>query len=163
MLETTGRKQNMLMALLTNAFVLTALRILLGVLFIYAAYDKILNPHHFAISIRAYKIIPPEYSNLFALMLAWSEMIAGVLIIVGLFTRQAASAIFIMLAMFIAAIVISLVRGLAIDCGCFKSDGGHSVDLNLLVRDIFLLMAAYLIIRFECGFLTLSRLFSRQH
>lgn len=154
------KNQSFILALLTSNVVLITLRVLLGVLFIYASYDKILNPHHFAISIRAYKIIPVEFSNVFALMLAWSEMIAGVLIVVGIFTKQAASAIFIMLAMFISAIVISMVRGLVIDCGCFKSDGGHTVDFSLLIRDIFFLLAAYLIIRYERGYLTMSRLLS---
>lgn len=157
---THRNNKSIVLALLTSDFVLVALRILLGALFIYASYDKILNPHHFAISIRAYKIIPIEFSNLFALMLAWSEMIAGVFIIAGIFTKQAASAIFIMLAMFTAAIIISILRGLAIDCGCFKSDGGHTVDFSLLIRDIFFLLAAYLVIRYDRGFLTISRLFS---
>jgi uncharacterized membrane protein YphA (DoxX/SURF4 family) len=155
-----NNNKNFFFALITSNAVLVLLRILLGALFIYASHDKILNPNHFAISIRAYKIIPIEFSNLFALMLAWSEMIAGVLIIAGIFTKQAASAIFIMLAMFISAIVISIVRGLVIDCGCFKSEGGHAVDFSLLIRDIFLLVAAYLVIRYERGYLTLSRLFS---
>lgn len=162
-MATTGfrhKRQNLLLALLTSDTALVLMRILLGVLFIYASYDKILNPHQFAISIRAYKIVPIEFSNLFALMLAWSEMIAGILIILGIFTKQAASAIFIMLAMFISAIVISIVRGLAIDCGCFRSEGGHAVDFSLLIRDILLLFAAYLVVRYERGFLTLSRLFS---
>lgn len=162
MTTTTHRhkRQNLILALLTSDIVLFVLRILLGVLFIYASYDKILHPHQFAISIRAYKIVPIEFSNLFALMLAWSEMIAGVLIILGIFTKQAASAIFIMLGMFISAIVISIVRGLAIDCGCFRNEGGHTVDFSLLIRDIFFLVAAYLIIRHERGYLSISRLFS---
>lgn len=154
-------KRNTLFTILTSDGVIFALRLLLGALFIYASYDKIAHPHQFAIAVRAYKIIPVEYSNLFALMLAWSEMIAGALIIAGVFTRQAASAIFIMLFMFIAAIVISIVRGLAIDCGCFSNEGGHGVDYSLLMRDILLLCAAFIVIRFERGFLSLPRLVSR--
>ncbi|MBI4720866.1 MAG: DoxX family membrane protein [Chitinivibrionia bacterium] len=153
-------RRNALIAVLSNAGVIFSLRLLLGALFVYASYDKIAHPHQFAIAVRAYKIIPVEYSNLFALMLAWSEMIAGVFIIAGVFTKQAASAIFIMLFMFIAAIVISLIRGLAIDCGCFKSKGGHGVDYSLLVRDILLLAAAFLVMRFERGYLTIQRVFA---
>lgn len=162
-METSSRKHrsgNIVGAILTHDATLLVLRIILGTLFIYASYDKVLNPQQFAIAVRAYKIIPVELSNLFAIMLSWSELIAGILIIVGVMTRQAASAIFIMLAMFIIAILVSIIRGLAIDCGCFRSEGGHTVDFTLLIRDIFLLVAAYIVVRFDQGSLALSRLFS---
>jgi uncharacterized membrane protein YphA (DoxX/SURF4 family) len=159
--ERAEAKRNTILAFLSSNGVILFLRLLLGALFIYASFDKIVHPHQFAIAVRAYKIIPVGYSNLFALMLSWSEMIAGVFIIAGVFTRQAASAIFIMLSMFLMAILISLVRGLAIDCGCFRSEGGHGIDFSLLIRDALLLAAAYLVMRFERGFLTVQKMFVR--
>jgi hypothetical protein len=40
-----------------------------------------------------------------------------------------------------AAIATALVRGLDISCGCFNTDGGHGVGLDLLWRDLLLLLA----------------------
>jgi len=141
---------------------LLVLRLFLGVLFIYASYDKIIHPDRFAIAVRAYNIVPLELSNLFSMMLAWSEMIAGVLLVLGIFTKKAAGTIFILLSMFIIAITISLVRGLVIDCGCFKAgDSTHPIDLWLLVRDIFLLGIAIIIIIWDKGDLSLSSKLTR--
>ena len=166
MTATTEKRKprNPLTAILTSKGFIFLLRIVLGVVFIYASYDKILHPHHFAIAVRAYEIIPASLSNLFALMLAWSEMIAAVLLILGLFTREAAAALFILLATFIIAISTTLIRGMVIDCGCFKAgEGFEPIDYGLLIQDTFLLVATVIVIRYEKGFLSLSRLFSSKN
>jgi uncharacterized membrane protein YphA (DoxX/SURF4 family) len=163
MTKTTEERKprNPLTAILTNKGFIFLLRIVLAVVFIYASYDKILHPHQFAIAVRAYKILPISVSNLFALMLAWSEMIAAVLLILGIFTREAAAALFLLLATFIIAITTTLIRGMVIDCGCFKAGEGHDpIDFGLLTQDTFLLIAALLVICYDKGFLSLSRLFS---
>jgi uncharacterized membrane protein YphA (DoxX/SURF4 family) len=148
------------LSILSSKELILLLRVVLGITFIYASHDKIMHPQAFAIAVRAYKIIPLEISNLFTLMLAWSEITAGVLLLLGIGTKKAASAIFILTCMFIVAIAVSLVRGFAISCGCFSSEGGHLVDIDLLVRDVFLLLAAFLIIRFDSGFLSVGKLFT---
>ena len=135
-----------------------ALRLFVGVLFLYASLDKIQHPHQFAISVRAYQIVPIGFSNLFAMLVSWGEAVAGSLLILGLFTRKAAAAIFILLIMFVAAVSTVLVRGMVIDCGCFKSDSGSTIGPMLIVRNIGLMVATLVVMRFDEGFLGLSRL-----
>ncbi len=162
MTEKEATKTSTPLALLGRKEVIVVLRLFLGVLFIYASYNKILRPEQFAIAVRAYNIVPLELSNLFSLMLAWSEMIAGVLLVLGIFTKKAAGTIFILLSMFIMAITISLVRGLVIDCGCFKAgESNHPIDVWLLVRDIFLLGMTTIIIIYDKGYLSLASKLSR--
>lgn len=144
-----------------NKYLLLALRVLLGAMFVYASLDKVANPHAFAINVRAYQIIPVSLSNLFALVLAWSELVAGALLILGLFTRKAAATVFMLLVMFIAALTTVLVKGMVIDCGCFKSDGGSTVQPLLIARNVVSAVAAFLLIRFDEGFFGLAGLFRR--
>jgi uncharacterized membrane protein YphA (DoxX/SURF4 family) len=120
------------------------------------------HPEQLAITVRAYDIIPAGLSNLFAIFLAWTELIAGIFLILGIFTKQSAMAVGTLLAMFIAAIVITMVRGLVIDCGCFDEQG-DPVDSALLIRNILLVTVAYLVIRFDRGFLSVEALFSKNH
>lgn len=133
------------------------LRLFLGGLFLYAAWDKIAHPQPFAISVRAYQIIPVSMSGLFSLMVSWTEAVAGVMLILGVFTRQAAAAIGLLLVLFTAALALVLVEGLVIDCGCFESgeDASSPVGPLLIVRNIFLLAFAWLVIRYNDGFLSL--------
>jgi uncharacterized membrane protein YphA (DoxX/SURF4 family) len=138
----TGRPLNLL------------LRLFLGGLFLYAAAAKVIHPASFAIAVRGYKIVPFEYSNLFALAISWSELFAASMLILGILTRKAAAAIFILLLVFIAAIATVLVRGMVVDCGCF-GERGDSTSWLLIVRNLFLLAAAFLIIRYNDGWLCL--------
>ena len=134
------------------------LRLVVGVTFLYASFDKVSHPAQFAIAVRSYQILPVNITNLFALILSWAELISGVLLILGLFTRQAAGAILMMLFMFVVALSIVMIKGMVIDCGCFTSEGGASVNFLLLVRNILMSVVCILIMKFDRGLLSLSRL-----
>ena len=130
------------------------LRFLIGGLFAYAAFEKVMHPGAFAIAVRGYKLIPFSLSNLFAIAVSWSEMFAAVMLILGIFTRKAAGSVFILLLVFLAAITTVMVRGMVIDCGCFGEGGAHTSWL-LLVRNTALLFGTFLIIRYNDGWLSL--------
>jgi uncharacterized membrane protein YphA (DoxX/SURF4 family) len=130
------------------------LRFVIGGLFAYAAFEKVLHPSAFAMSVRAYKLIPFSLSNLFAIAVSWSEIVAATFLILGILTRKAAGAIFILLVMFIAAITTVLARGMVIDCGCF-GEGGATTSWLLLVRNAALLFGSFLIIRYNDGWMSL--------
>jgi uncharacterized membrane protein YphA (DoxX/SURF4 family) len=131
------------------------LRLFIGGMFVYAAWDKVLNPYGFAVSIRAYKIIPFALSNFVALGISWSELVAGIMLILGVMPRKAAGAIFVLLSVFTLAITTTVVRGMVIDCGCFGSEGGSSTSWILIVRNLALLFGTALIMLYNDGFLCL--------
>jgi uncharacterized membrane protein YphA (DoxX/SURF4 family) len=141
--------------LLTGRGLNLVLRLFLGGMFVYAAWDKVLQPAGFAMAVRGYKIIPFAFSNLFALSVSWTELVAGMMLIAGVFTRKAAGAIAILLFMFIVAIAMVIVRGMTVDCGCFGNEGGASTSWLLIVRNIALLAAAFLVMRYNDGFASL--------
>lgn len=145
----------MIARILTGRGLNLVLRLFLGGMFVYAAWAKVLEPAGFAMSVRGYKIIPFALSNLFALGVSWTELVAGAMLILGVFTRKAAGAIAILLVTFIVAIATVVVRGMTIDCGCFGSEGGSSASWILIVRNVALLAAACLIVRYNDGFLSL--------
>jgi uncharacterized membrane protein YphA (DoxX/SURF4 family) len=146
------------MGLLKRKEVILLLRLIVGVTFVYASYDKALHPHAFAIAVRGYQIVPVNLSNLFALAIAWAELVAGILLIVGLFTRQAAGAVFLLLGMFVVALVIVVVKGMVIDCGCFSSEGGSQTGPFLIVRNVLLMAVCVVIMKYDRGAYSLSRL-----
>ncbi len=141
--------------LLTGRWLNLLLSLFIGGMFVFAAWDKVLEPAGFAMSVRGYKIIPFAFSNLFALGVSWTELVAGIMLILGIFTRKAAGAIAILLAMFIVAITMVIVRGMTVDCGCFGSEGGSSTSWLLVVRNLALLAGCYLVMAYNDGFLSL--------
>ena len=147
------------MFLLKRKEVILVLRLVVGATFLYASIDKVLHPDQFAIAVRSYQILPVSITNLFALVLAWAEFFSGIMLILGVFTRQATAALFLMLVLFIVALSAVIARGLAIDCGCFTTEGGSSVNIQLIVRNTVMLAACLLIMRFDTGWLSLGSRF----
>ncbi len=101
-----------------------AIRLLVGGIFIYAGYVKIMDPAGFAKNIYQYQLLPNDAAvNLTALYLPWLEVVCGgLLILAPRFRRGASALILTMLVVFTGAVVISILRGLDISCGCLSTD-----------------------------------------
>ena len=153
---TTVRSTNPVTVFMTNKLIVFVMRIVLAAVFIYSSLDKVAHPEGFAIAVRGYQFLPLEMTNIFAIVIAWAELVAGVLLLLGLFTRKAAAAALLLLAMFTGAVGIALGRGIAIDCGCFSNEGGHTTDYTLIIRNLFLITAAAIVVRFDGGFLSID-------
>ena len=107
--------------LLENKWVNLTCRFIVGIIFIYASVYKIYDPCDFAKAINGYKILPPQLINLQAVLLPWMEIICGILIIQGKFSKSASILIIGMLVMFMSAIGFNLLQGVEFDCGCFAA------------------------------------------
>jgi uncharacterized membrane protein YphA (DoxX/SURF4 family) len=92
--------------------------------------------------------------NLLGVVLPWVEVLVGILLIRGLWRREAALLTAAMLIVFIGAVASTLVRGIDIEnCGCFSLDAhGRAAGLTLILQDLGLLAAA-LVLAFvaPCG------------
>ncbi len=126
------------------------LGLLLGAVFIYASWDKILHPAEFARIVYHYQLIGPSRevgpmpANLLAVTLPWIELLVGLLLASGLWRREAALVAAVMLLVFVGAVGAALARGIDIEnCGCFTVTGaGRQAGLKLIVGDLALLAAA---------------------
>jgi len=126
--------------ILSNKYVVFAARLILGVVFIYASLEKIQNPGGFAQAIYNYRMLPESLINIMAIVLPWMELVAGILIIIGVFVRGSALLIGVMLVVFIIALSSALIQGLDISCGCFTLEGGRTVAATTLIEDILLMI-----------------------
>lgn len=117
------------------------LRMVLGAIFLYASADKILHPEQFAHALSNYKLLPKELLNFFALLLPWMEVTIGVFLIFGLFEWVSLTLYNVLMLVFMAAIAISLMRGLNISCGCFTSDpNADKMTWLSMMRDSLILV-----------------------
>lgn len=130
----------------SNKYLLLIIRIVLGFIFIYAGAEKISDPEGFAISISNYRLLPIETLNIFAITLPWIELVAGVLMLFGIAVKENSSIICSMLLVFTIAIVISLFRGLSIDCGCFGK--GNQIGLLKLGENTLMIIGSFLLMLF---------------
>ena len=107
--------------LIDNDYLTLLSRLIIGVIFIYASYYKIIEPGEFAKSIWYYHLVPGELINLAALMIPWLELFCGLALILGVLYRGAVLSANVLLVVFIAALASTIARGLSIDCGCFRA------------------------------------------
>jgi len=128
---------NFLSNILSNSWIELAARWFLGATFIYASYSKILAPAVFAKIIYGYDLFPAILINLFAIVLPFVELIAGLALIVGFYPRSAALIVNVMLVVFIVSLSINIIRGHEFDCGCFAISAGSQSTFSgpLLIRD----------------------------
>ena len=126
--------------LLRNPWLVLTIEVVLGVIFIAAALPKIADPPAFAHMIYNYRMLPGGVVNLLALWLPWVELFAGLALVLGVFRRAAASIVVLMLVLFIAAIGFNLLRGHAVDCGCFDVRAAGKSPEQLL-RDMWWVLA----------------------
>lgn len=106
---------------LTHPWLTVRVQIALGIIFVVAAWPKITDPPSFAHMIYNYRILPGSLVNITALVMSWVELLTGLCLILGIWTRPARWLITAMLVVFMIAISINLLRGNAIDCGCFDT------------------------------------------
>ena len=127
----------------------TALRLGLGGMFLYSAWSKIQDPGMFQTMVDNYRMLPTYVTALFSVTMSMGELLVGAMFLFTKWTREAAFATAIMLAMFIVALTQAQIRGLDISCGCFsESEKNPHEVLHALVRDVLLIVpTAWLLIK----------------
>ena len=132
---------------LAHPWLTIRVQLALGVIFIAAALPKIQDPPSFAHMIYNYRILPGALVNISALAMPWLELLAGLALVLGIWTRTARNIIAAMLVLFIVAIAFNLMRDNAIDCGCFDVSAAGKTreerldDMKLVIlRDIGMLL-----------------------
>ena len=146
-------------------FVSSGVGIVLGGLFVYAGVQKHLAPYEFAEAILAYQLLPLGLVGLVTATLPWVEMVSGFSLILGcllgsrrfsnpfpvggILRRSGLLLILGQSLLFVAVLLITIARGLKIDCGCglfFQ----RQVGLESILEDALLLGVAGWLYWREC-------------
>jgi len=133
-------------------------RVILGIIFIYASYDKILDPAGFSKNIHNFHVTPIAVENLAALIIPWMELIIGVFLIFGVFLEGSTSITIGLYIFFIIILSQAVFRGIDVHCGCFKTEADVGVtDLRMeLIKHIgedFVLLGMAFVIKYKNKFL----------
>ena len=128
------------------------LRVYIGVVFVLASLYKIHDPYAFALSIATYQILPLWVINPFALLLPWVELLVGITMVLGYWTRESAALISGMMVMFLIALTLALTKDLQMSCGCFASqEAADEIGVHTIYRDLAWLGAALWTLIFDDG------------
>jgi uncharacterized membrane protein YphA (DoxX/SURF4 family) len=141
---------------LLSPWLTVRLQFVLAAFFVVAGIAKVADPPGFAHEIHNYGLVPGIAVNAMALILPWLEIVVGVSLFLGLWTRTATRILAALLLVFVAALSINLARGKPVDCGCFgtssapKTTEQRLFDMKLAIaRDVGLLLIAAQILASE--------------
>jgi uncharacterized membrane protein YphA (DoxX/SURF4 family) len=117
-------------------------RIVLGLVFIYAGAAKLIDPKAFAKIIAQYDILPESLLAPFAVGLPAVELLAGIGLIFNV--RGSFALIASLLVIFVLVLGYGVLNNMDIDCGCFSSEeiNARNSLKEALFRDLLMIGAA---------------------
>ena len=125
-------------------WLLIAGRLILGAIFVFAAYAKLRAPWiEFAGNLAGFQLLPDWALEPIAKTLPWCELALGVALISGIWQRWFALVASLLLGLFFTVMVRSYAIGLKIDCGCFGP--GEALGPKTLARDFSMLALAIVV------------------
>ena len=105
-----------------NNVITILIRVIMGFVFIYASYSKIVDPVSFSQNIHNYGVTPLFIENIIALTLPWIELFIGLGLILNIKFHASLDISIILMVTFILLISQAYLRGKSIDCGCFFNE-----------------------------------------
>jgi uncharacterized membrane protein YphA (DoxX/SURF4 family) len=120
-------------------------RFVIGGVFVFAGAAKLRRRPQFERAVRTFEIGGDRRIRFVAAFVPTAELVSGAFLLLGLATRAAAILVAGLLVAFITASARQLLRGRAVDCGCFGSIGMHPLSWFGVVRNLGFLGMALLI------------------
>lgn len=122
-------------------------RLVLGVVWIVAALQKLPDPAGFVRAVRAYQVVPEWLAHGIGYGLPVFELAVGIALVLGIGTRMVAAISGLLFLVFLIGIISASARGLQLECGCFGGGGSlqqgqHTTYTLDIVRDVALLIGA---------------------
>ena len=127
-----------------NQYLIVVIRIVLGSIFLWASFDKIIDPAKFARSITNYHVFPFGIENTIAIVLPWLELFIGSGLILGVMVDGGIVITSVLLILFNLMIAQAILRGFNIECGCGLKEG-QLVGIEKILENFDLLGGAYIL------------------
>lgn len=139
-------------------FILFLMRVILGGVFVYSGWGKLMSPvENFKAVIESYQFFPALLVKPISYTIPWLELVFGTFVLVGYLTRQSIVVFTLFLLSFIVLLSRSLLMHLPIsECGCFGS-GIVLAPWQALILDSGLLLVTFILLKRKSSLFSLDR------
>jgi len=94
------------------------IRILVGLFFLFGGVVKLLDLQSFRDAVVMFDVIPKQFINIATVTIPSAELICGLALLLNSFKRASLSILTFLVAVFITAIAVNLLKGRTFECGC---------------------------------------------
>jgi uncharacterized membrane protein YphA (DoxX/SURF4 family) len=126
-------------------------RLTLAFFFVPASLAKLLDHRAFSRGLRAYDVVPERLVVPLAATLSGVELVLGLALVVGVAPPMAGALAATLLAAFLGAAGVNIVRGRQIDCHCYGVAATTRIGPAIVARDVALMVIAVGITAFGAG------------
>ena len=123
----------------------TIARVVLGAILLISGAAKVGQPAALAASIASFHLLSPSVIVAISIILPYFEMLVGLYLVIGLFTRIASIVATLQFMIYGAAIAAAILRKLPADCGCFGPNDHAVADWPHVAFDLALAAIALII------------------
>ncbi|GEM_PF-568328 len=133
------------MKIVINGFVLS--RLLIGCFFVVSGGLKLLSPYeNFLYVVQSYEIHTASLDRMIAWVVPWTEFLAGIFLVCGLWLKIVLKTLAFLIAGFILVVAQAILRNLPIrECGCFGELFSVPLPAVLLIDNSLLLLTWWLL------------------
>jgi hypothetical protein len=117
-------------------------RYALAVIFGHSGAVKMVDLADFRLAVRNYELVPQRLLGALTIGLPAAELACAVLLIFGVLTGPVAALLVVMLAVFVFAISVNLLRGRTFDCGCSGKTSSDITWRHVIVNAVLAIAAA---------------------
>lgn len=121
------------------------IRIPLSVIFLVSSLSKIFTIEEYFETIYEFRILPELLIFFCGYLIILAEYILGIFLLFNKTAKIAASGLIVLILFFLTAIVINLIRGNIVECGCFGNYLEEKIGWSILLRDFIILGLLYII------------------
>jgi uncharacterized membrane protein YphA (DoxX/SURF4 family) len=114
----------------------TFLRVLSGLVLVFASRDKLGDAASFAQMVTNYQLLSPYLVPLASVVIPWLEFFTGLFLVFGFRYRAAAFIFCVLMGLYALAIAFDLLRGVDINCGCGLTDASENATWWSVLRDL---------------------------
>ncbi|MFN0126208.1 MAG: DoxX family protein [Verrucomicrobiales bacterium] len=113
-------------------------RLIVAAVFIYAGVLKALDPQEFLLDVRSFQVLGDPWAAVMAVGLPWLEIVGGIALVLGGWSRSACLVLGGLLLVFAGAFLQAWARGVDVTCGCFgktenKTDFAQSLTIDAVL------------------------------
>jgi len=144
-----------------NKWLIFALRLILGGIFIIAGIAKLLDTAEFVNTIASYDILSNSLAHFYGYLIPWVELFIGCSLVLGYSVSLSAAVSVPLIISFIIASSYALANAVGGGCGCFGTFFALSHQWAISVDVLLLLFSLILLLNSDDGFLSIGQLIRR--